>query len=125
MTTTNNDDPPSDVPLEEDVPSQEIPVAPPLPAPVPPPPPPPPPAPVAVEPNPPQRRGDSTIWMVAAVGVPLIGVWLFLASVIIWTAAKDEKILGSIEGLLTGLAVLTIPATQFIQGVLRKWNGSD
>jgi hypothetical protein len=63
--------------------------------------------------------------MVAAVGVPLIGVWLFLASVIIWTAAKDEKILGSIEGLLTGLAVLTIPATQFIQGVLRKWNGSE
>ena len=120
MTTTNNDDPPSDVPLEADVPSQEIPVAPPPPAPVPPPP-----APVAVEPNPPQRRGDSTIWMVAAVGVPLIGVWLFLASVIIWTAAKDEKILGSIEGLLTGLAVLTIPATQFIQGVLRKWNGSE
>jgi hypothetical protein len=107
--TTTNDEP------TEDIPTEDIPPAPVVP----------PPAPVAVAPSPPSRRGDSTIWMVAAIGVPLISVWLLLASVIIWRAANDKDVLENIEGLLTGLAVLTIPATQFIQGVLRKWNGSD
>jgi hypothetical protein len=73
----------------------------------------------------PERRPDSTIWMVAAVGIPLITVWLMMGSIIIWRAANDKDVLENIEGLLTALAVLTIPATQFIQGVLRKWNGGD
>ena len=70
-------------------------------------------------------HGDGTIWMVAAIGVPLIGVWLLMGAIIIWRAANDQDVLENIEGLLTALAVLTIPATQFIQGVLRKWNNGD
>ena len=42
---------------------------------------------------------------------PVVFVWLFLASRIIWSASSNAETLDNIEGLLTALAVLTIPVS--------------
>jgi len=72
-----------------------------------------------------RSASSSTNWLIAAIGVPLIIVWLGLGCVIIYKATTDPNVLDNIEGLLTALAVLTIPASKFIDGALRKWIGSD
>ena len=40
---------------------------------------------------------------------PVVFVWLFLAARIVWSASSNPETLDNIEGLLTALAVLTIP----------------
>ena len=42
---------------------------------------------------------------------PTVFVWLFLAARIIWSASSNPETLSNIEGLLTALAVLTIPVS--------------
>jgi hypothetical protein len=63
--------------------------------------------------------------MVGVVAVPVVLVWLGLAGIIIYKGATDPDVLDKIEGLLTALAVLTIPAQQIVIGVFRKWQGGD
>ena len=42
---------------------------------------------------------------------PVVITWLVLATRIIWAATSSKETLDSIEGLLTALAVLTIPVS--------------
>lgn len=42
---------------------------------------------------------------------PVVFVWLFLAARIVWSASSNAETLDNIEGLLTALAVLTIPVS--------------
>ena len=42
---------------------------------------------------------------------PVVFVWLTLAARIIWSASSNANTLDNIEGLLTALAVLTIPVS--------------
>jgi len=42
---------------------------------------------------------------------PVVFVWLALAARIIWSASSNPNTLDNIEGLLTALAVLTIPVS--------------
>jgi len=42
---------------------------------------------------------------------PVVMVWLALAARIIWSASSNANTLDNIEGLLTALAVLTIPVS--------------
>ncbi len=42
---------------------------------------------------------------------PVVFVWLFLAARIVWSASSNPDTLDNIEGLLTALAVLTIPVS--------------
>ena len=43
--------------------------------------------------------------------MPVVVVWLILAARIIWSASSNPETLDNIEGLLTALAVLTIPVS--------------
>ena len=43
--------------------------------------------------------------------MPVVVVWLTLAARIIWSATSNPETLDNIEGLLTALAVLTIPVS--------------
>tara|TARA_Y100001963_G_C6627798_1_gene374801 strand:- start:508 stop:777 length:270 start_codon:yes stop_codon:yes gene_type:complete len=52
---------------------------------------------------------------------PVVMVWLVLACRIIWSATSSKETLDSIEGLLTALAVLTIPVSA---GLNELWKGS-
>jgi len=72
-----------------------------------------------------ESTARATNWLIAAIGIPLIFVWLGLGGWIIYQATSDSGVLDNIEGLLTALAVLTIPASKFVDGALRKWLGSD
>jgi hypothetical protein len=45
------------------------------------------------------------------VFTPVVFVWLFLAARIVWSASSNPETLDNIEGLLTALAVLTIPVS--------------
>jgi len=63
---------------------------------------------------------DAPDWLKAAVGVPIIWVWLILAGAIVHGAITDPTVLESIEGLLTALAVLTIPAMEIIRMIFRR-----
>ena len=42
---------------------------------------------------------------------PVVFTWVFLAARIIWSASSNPDTLDNIEGLLTALAVLTIPVS--------------
>ena len=42
---------------------------------------------------------------------PVVFVWLFLAARIVWSASSNPETLDNIDGLLTALAVLTIPVS--------------
>jgi len=45
------------------------------------------------------------------VFTPVVFTWLFLAARIIWSASSNPETLDNIEGLLTALAVITIPVS--------------
>ena len=49
---------------------------------------------------------------------PVVFTWLFLGARIIWSASSNPQTLDSIEGLLTALAVLTIPVSA---GLAELW----
>tara|TARA_Y100000310_G_scaffold322428_1_gene381481 strand:- start:378 stop:632 length:255 start_codon:yes stop_codon:yes gene_type:complete len=57
------------------------------------------------------------------VSFAIVGVWLLLAFKIIEGAIANTAVLDNIEGLLTALAVLTIPASKIVEGVIEKWKG--
>ena len=47
--------------------------------------------------------------LIAILFTPCVITWLVLAARIIWSASSNPETLDNIEGLLTALAVLTIP----------------
>ena len=53
---------------------------------------------------------------------PVVFVWLFLAARIVWSASSNPETLDNIEGLLTALAVLTIPVSA---GLGKIFEGGD
>ena len=52
----------------------------------------------------------------------MVFVWLTLAARIIWSASSNANTLDNIEGLLTALAVLTIPVSAGL-GKIFEGNG--
>lgn len=68
-----------------------------------------------------QEAITGTTILVAFLSIPIILVWLGLAAIIIWGAANDPLVLDKIEGLLTALAVLTIPSMKILDGVIDHW----
>jgi hypothetical protein len=51
---------------------------------------------------------------------PVVFTWLFLAARIVWSASSNPETLDSIEGLLTALAVLTIPVSAGISKIFER-----
>ena len=51
---------------------------------------------------------------------PVVFTWLFLAARIIWSASSNPETLDNIEGLLTALAVLTIPVSAGISKIFER-----
>ncbi len=49
--------------------------------------------------------------LVGVIFVPVVMVWLALGARIIWSATGNPETLDSIEGLLTALAVLSLPVS--------------
>ena len=62
--------------------------------------------------------------LIAIIFLPVVMVWLFLAARIIWSATSNPETLDSIEGLLTALAVLTIPVSMGLQEMFKAF-GND
>ena len=56
--------------------------------------------------------------LLAILFTPCVITWLVLAARIIWSASSNPETLDNIEGLLTALAVLTIPISQ---GLSKLW----
>ena len=60
--------------------------------------------------------------IILVIFAPVVFTWLFLGARIIWSASSNPQTLDSIEGLLTALAVLTIPVSAGL-GELWKLGG--
>ena len=52
---------------------------------------------------------------------PIVVVWLFLAARIVWSASSNPETLAAIEGLLTALAVLSLPVAGGLSEILRAY----
>ena len=52
---------------------------------------------------------------------PIVVVWLFLAARIVWSASSNPETLDSLEGLLTALAVLSLPVAGGLSEILRAY----
>ena len=57
--------------------------------------------------------------------MPVVVVWLVLAARIIWSATSIPDTHDSIEGLLTALAVLTIPVSAGLGKVFEAFSSKD
>ena len=53
--------------------------------------------------------------LVGVIFVPVVMVWLALGARIIWSATGNPETLDQIEGLLTALAVLSLPVSMGLQ----------
>ena len=51
----------------------------------------------------------------------IVIVWLFLAARIVWSASTNPETLDSIEGLLTALAVISLPVSAGLSEILRAF----
>ena len=51
---------------------------------------------------------------------PVVFTWLFLAARIIWSASSNPETLDNIEGLLTALAILTVPVSAGIGKIFER-----
>ena len=66
------------------------------------------------EPVPPRSEGTTITGIQLLTGIifiPVVMVWLALGARIIWSASENPETLDSIEGLLTALAVLSLPVS--------------
>ena len=63
--------------------------------------------------------------LIAVIFMPVVVVWLVLAARIIWSATSNPDTLDGIEGLLTALAVLTIPVSAGLGKVFEAFSGKD
>lgn len=62
-----------------------------------------------------------TTFLVMIVTVPMVLVWLALAAWIVYSATMKPEVLDNIEGLLTALAVLTLPVGSMLGSLYRHW----
>jgi|TARA_R110000744_G_scaffold378715_1_gene495257 hypothetical protein len=53
--------------------------------------------------------------LVGMIFIPVVMVWLALGARIIWSATGNPETLDQIEGLLTALAVLSLPVSMGLQ----------
>ena len=53
--------------------------------------------------------------LVGIIFIPVVMVWLALGARIIWSATGNPETLDQIEGLLTALAVLSLPVSMGLQ----------
>jgi hypothetical protein len=60
--------------------------------------------------------------LIAIIFIPVVITWLFLAARIIWSATSNPETLDSIEGLLTALAVLTIPVSHGLSKIFETFS---
>ena len=58
--------------------------------------------------------------IVLVIFTPIVFVWLFLGARIVWSASSNPETLDNIEGLLTALAVLTIPVSAGLAKLFEK-----
>jgi hypothetical protein len=66
------------------------------------------------EPVPPRAEGTTITGIQLLTGIifiPVVMVWLALGARIIWSASENPETLDQIEGLLTALAVLSLPVS--------------
>ena len=63
--------------------------------------------------------------IVLVIFAPVVFVWLFLAARIVVSATTSSSTLDNIEGLLTALAVLTIPVSAGLGKLFESGWGSD
>ena len=64
--------------------------------------------------------------IVLIIFAPVVFCWLFLAARIIISATTSSSTLDNIEGLLTALAVLTIPVSAGLGKLFESgWGGGD
>ena len=62
--------------------------------------------------------------LVGVIFVPVVMVWLALGARIIWSATGNPETLDQIEGLLTALAVLSLPVSMGLQKLFEAF-GSE
>jgi len=62
--------------------------------------------------------------LVGIIFVPVVMVWLALGARIIWSATGNPETLDQIEGLLTALAVLSLPVSMGLQKLFEAF-GSE
>ena len=75
----------------------------------------------------PDRSSSSTTvtggqLLIAIIYIPVVITWLFLAARIIWSATSNPETLDKIEGLLTALAVLTIPVSAGLSKIFETFS---
>ena len=63
--------------------------------------------------------------LIAIIFLPVGMVWVFLAARIIWSATSNPETLQSIEGLLTALAVLTIPVSMGLNEMFKAYSNES
>jgi cell division protein FtsL len=63
--------------------------------------------------------------IILIIFTPIVFTWLFLAARIIISATTSVATLDNIEGLLTALAVLTIPVSGGIGKLFEGWGNND
>ena len=63
--------------------------------------------------------------IILVIFAPVVFVWLFLAARIVISATTSSSTLDSIEGLLTALAVLTIPVSAGLGKLFESGWGRD
>jgi hypothetical protein len=49
--------------------------------------------------------------IILVIFTPVVFTWLFLGARIVWSASSNPDTLDNIEGLLTALAVMTVPVS--------------
>lgn len=87
---------------------------------------------MATESEPPKKKDSGKVTLsgreliVLVIFAPVVFTWLFLAARIIISATTSSSTLDSIEGLLTALAVLTIPVSAGIGKLFEgSWSSQD
>ena len=63
--------------------------------------------------------------IILVIFAPVVFTWLFLGARIIWSASSTPHTLDSIEGLLTALAVLTIPVSAGLSELWKLGGSKD
>jgi hypothetical protein len=76
---------------------------------------------VPVAPPPPGTVITGGQLLVGLIFFPVVVTWLVLAARIVWSASSNPETLDNIEGLLTALAVLTIPVSGGLAEMFRAY----
>ena len=61
--------------------------------------------------------------IILVIFTPVVFTWLFLGARIVWSASSNPETLDNIEGLLTALAVITIPVSAGLAKIFESAKG--